>query len=100
MRPLLRKAWKALVNDEMAARRWARGLLIGFGVSGVGAVPYAPEGWRLYLVLGAGLAGCIGALINLGQKNPSPEAVTSAVEQVQARREVGIPDPPIPPAAP
>lgn len=100
MRPLFVKAWKALVEDELAARRWARGLLIGFGVSGVGAVPYAPEGWRLYLVLGAGLAGCIGALINLGEKNPTPEVTTDAVEQVQARREVGISDPPVEPPAP
>ena len=70
MRPLLRQAWNSLVNDEMAARRWLRGLLIGFGVSGAGAVPYAPERWRFYLLLGAGLAGCAGALINLGEKNP------------------------------
>jgi hypothetical protein len=68
--PLLRNAWKSLTTDEMAARRWIRGLLVGFGVSGIGAVPYAPEKWRLWVLLGSGLSGCIGGLISVGEKNP------------------------------
>lgn len=94
MKKLLKKAWHALVTDEMAARRWARILLVGFGVSGVGAVPYAAEKWRLWLFLAASLAGCIGAAINLGQPNPTPEAVADAVKAVAARRSAGVIDPP------
>jgi hypothetical protein len=72
MRDMLRNALHALWYDEMAARRWCRGLLVGFGVGGVGAVPYAPERWRLWLFLAAGLAACVGGLISVGQQNPKP----------------------------
>jgi hypothetical protein len=68
--PLIKNAWISLTTDELAARRWLRGLLVGFGLSGVGAVPYAPEKWRIYLLLGSGMAGCIGGLISIGEKNP------------------------------
>lgn len=76
MRPWFKSVVNALWNDEMAARRWTRGLLVGFGVAGAGAVQYAPERFRFYLFLGAGLAACVGGLINLGDKNPpaSPPA--------------------------
>jgi hypothetical protein len=76
MKPWLAKMWYALVNDEMAVKRWVRILFAGFGLGGVGAVQYAPEAWRLWLFLAAGLAGCVAAGINLGDKNPptGPEA--------------------------
>jgi hypothetical protein len=70
MIPLIKDAWKSLTTDEMAARRWIRGLLVGFGLAGAGAVPYAPEKWRFYLLLRSGLAGCVGGLISVGQQNP------------------------------
>jgi hypothetical protein len=79
MNKLLRRTWNAALNDEMAARRWLRILLVGFGIGGVGALPYAPERWRLWLFLAAGLAGCVGAGINLGDKNqPPPPGPTSS----------------------
>jgi hypothetical protein len=69
MIPMIHDAWNALVHDEMAARRWIRGLLVGFGVGGAGAVGYAPEKWRFWLYLAAGLSACVGGLISIGQQN-------------------------------
>lgn len=74
MKPLFKKIAHSLWHDEMAARRWARGLLVGFGVTGAGAVQLAPERWRLPLFLVAGLVGCVGGLISVGEPNPKPPA--------------------------
>lgn len=76
MWPLLKKTVHALVWDEMAARRWARGFFLWLGGAAIQVVsvgwPVASE-WTAREWIGrlavAGVLG-VGGLVSVGERNP------------------------------
>lgn len=100
MIPAFRRFVNDLLFNEQKARIWLRGFLLWAATVGGQVVAYPPEvvatwgvkDWALRFGIAA-LAGLAG-LLAVGQRNPSPEAVADAVRTVEARREVGILDPP------
>jgi hypothetical protein len=78
MRPLLRKFVRSLLDDEMAVRRWGRGLLGGLGAGGVAfaqelsANGVSPE-WVARIKIASAAAVLVALLINLGERNERPE---------------------------
>ena len=76
MKPLIKKLWNTLLNDEVMVRRWGRALLMALATGGMGfadqlaAVLGAPVRW---IKIAAVIAGFIAVAINLGDKNPPKE---------------------------
>jgi hypothetical protein len=82
MIPLLRKLWNALLNDEVAVRRYLRATLMALATGGVGfadqiaaqigpAWPPAELGALVMKIkIIALVSGFISVMINLGDKNP------------------------------
>jgi hypothetical protein len=84
MIPLLKHFWNDLWNDEQAARRLTRGLLLGYVPASVtlGVMLAASPLWvRLVIFVSGGLAGLFGGLISVGQMNPTDAKTTAAVDR-------------------
>jgi hypothetical protein len=75
MIPLFKRLWFALWYDELAARRWARGVLLWAATAGTAVMAVGPEvaatwtakQWAMRLAF-AGLAGAAG-MITAGERN-------------------------------
>jgi hypothetical protein len=78
MIPFLRRIAYALLWDELAARRWVRGLLLGGGATLVGAAPMMAEDWRVPAMIAGGLLTCVGGLVSVGDPNPKPAEPAAA----------------------
>ncbi len=78
MKPLIEKLLYALLNDEVAVRRWLRAGLMAVAGSGFGfaneiaTVINAPEMVQK-IKMAAIFCGFISVAINLGDKNPPAE---------------------------
>ena len=76
MIPFFKKFFDALMNDELAFRRWMRALLMAVAGSGMmwadqlAEIIAAPVKW---LKVTAVICGAIAVAINLGEKNPKPD---------------------------
>ena len=83
---LLKKLWKKMLYDEMAAARWIRGILLwasGMAISILAFPIEVVQTWGLRdWAYRAGVAGAMGAagMITAGQKNPSPEKLKEEIE--------------------
>lgn len=78
MIPLIRRIFHALLWDELAARRWLRGGLLGFATGGLAfadqlAAIVAAPGAVKSIKVAAVVCAFVGAMVNLGEKNPKPE---------------------------
>ena len=79
MKPLLRKFWDSLVNDELAVRRWCRSLLMGVAGGGIAfgdqlAALVQHPGLITHIKVASVVAGFISLMITAGEKNPTPPA--------------------------
>ncbi len=86
MIPLIKKIIHALLYDELAAKRWLRGLFMWLGGAGVTVAAVGWEvarAWTLKEWAGrlaiAGLLG-VGGMITAGQKNLTPEQMRAALQ--------------------
>ncbi len=78
MIPLIASIWHALLHDELAARRWLRGLANGVALMLVQVMVVGPDvaatwthrQWGMHLL--ASSAGVIAGLISVGEKNEKP----------------------------
>lgn len=79
MIPLFRKLWDALLNDEMAVRRWLRAGLMAMAGSGLAfadqiAQTVGSPGAVKTVKITAVVCGFISVMINLGEKNEKGNA--------------------------
>lgn len=72
MIPLARKLWYAVRYDELAVRRWSRGLVLTLSASAASFAPditATPEQARIVRIVGV-VAALIAGMITAGEKNP------------------------------
>lgn len=78
MIPLVKRLFHALLWDELAARRWIRGLLLWLGGAGIQVVSVGWDvaqgwSWREWSgrMLVAGILG-LGGMVTAGERNARP----------------------------
>lgn len=92
MRKMLKHFWHDLVDDEQAARRVTRALLLGYAASaGPLGVMLPNTTAKITVFVTGGLAGIFGGLISV---SGTPDQVLTKVETAQAARAA------VPPATP